>query len=290
MTRRTMTIDKAVAWAYRDELPKGQGVPGHYGAVPGEAWRGIGRFGESLAVIDQDRVNRYGVVADLAAMTAPHDDALAIHEAVMELDALEVGLPDDWHPIADAGLGAEALPVVAAAFRKLTVTGRDGMVRPREAMSELMRRCAILGAPDWTLTPPVKREVTHDNGRPRWFRKVAMVSDGAFAPASYTIEVDGFDAKRRRPHPDAYRKFEWDPDPTDAAVERGRYELWRAGLDALVEMLDGRLSDVRVTLCDGAARPWLEEAKPAGRVLPSLLMPVVARPAGRMRAKAIRGT
>lgn len=291
VTKRRLTIEDALEWAYREELPKApRGRLGVQSVSVGRAWAGVEAFGELLALIDDEGINRFGLVVDLTADSLPHDDAITIHEAVAALDALEVALPVDWSPVDDVDLGTEGAACVALALRRLCYAGEGGVLRPRERMSDLVRRCAILGAPDWALPACRRREVTTDAGRTRWFRRIHIVTEGAHGPASFEAEVDGWDPKRKRPYADAYRKLVWDPDPTDAIMQRGRFELWRAALVELADVLAGRLTEVEVLPTSRSSRPWVEPERQR-RILPTLLpeladsAPVATRRTKRVKAK-----
>lgn len=109
------------------------------------------------------------------------------------------------------------------------------------------------------------------SGKPRWFRRLPVTSEGAFGPVTEEIEWDGFDHKRRRPFPDAYTKSYLDPDPVPVVPGRAEYELWRAALDLLVDDLSGTLESREPLASPRPRQPW--ETPPASpRVLPSLLV------------------
>jgi hypothetical protein len=129
-----------------------------------------------------------------------------------------------------------------------------GRARLKQRPRTLMQRCAIMGPPVWEADMPMPREFTGPDGRPRWFRRVTIPVGPDGHP--YEIEVDGFDAKRRRPAPDAYRKFVWDPDPVGIAVDRAEWELWRACLDMLMDDPALRLETITLVRSNRPLRPW----------------------------------
>jgi hypothetical protein len=251
---RRMDIEQAVVWAYRDELPKDQAraalAPG---AMPA-AWQGISRYGELLTEVDCGSMNRWGVVPDLTATSAPNPDAVALHERVLALDDYDLGLPEGWDALADLGLGVDGAAACGRALERFCVTEADGRRRLRHAPAFLVRRAAILGAPVWAHETPMRREVTHPDGRSRWFQRVTISAGPGGHP--YEIEVDGWCATKRRPHAAAYRKFVWDPDLAEIALDRAIYEVWRAALAVLADELAGVLESINVMPSLRPARPW----------------------------------
>jgi hypothetical protein len=259
--RKTMTIEDALRWTYRDELPKAQ-----VEARGPAAWGGPARLrgGHEAAAEAADLWavpdNRYGVVPDRGGDGAPHADALAIHAAVLALDSLAPDLPADWGGFADLELGPCAAEVARDVLAGVFMSGGEGL-RLRRPLSVLIRNFAILGLPDLTLDEPEQRVAVAANGKPRWFRKIQSV--GAFGEV-HEVEVDGYDPKAKAPYPDAYGKTYLDPCPVDVLVARMEAEVWRAALDVLVEDLAGSLEAVELlpsTLCE---RPWETNS---GRVL-----------------------
>ncbi len=272
---KTIGIEPLLKWAYCDELPKalpdGPGRSRMFSASAVQA-----SLMELYTVID---ANRFGVVPDLSASGAPHPDAVAVHEAVCGLDAMELDLPDDWSPLADLGdLGPEGAAAVGRALMALTVLDAAGQRRLRQTPRRLIERHAILGGCPDTEGEKPERKVVKEFGKAKWFRRVLVEIEGG----SIESEVDGFDRKRRRPYPGAYQKHVLDPDPAPVAVARAEYEIWHAALGVLVEDLAGRLADHRVAATDRPQQPWL--AGHAGpRILPAL------RPAPGDRARALVG-
>jgi hypothetical protein len=231
---KSMAIEDLLRWAYRTELPKAErGAVGfHPAGFSASSWS------DGMAAVD----NGFGVVIDWQANGPPHPDALVIGRAVAALDAYAVAVPEDWNPVADLGLSEdETRTALATGLRDVFVTDAQGETRPRRALSVLLRHHAIMGGgPDWEAEVPERRIITGPNGRPRWFRMVDVdygTVDGQRMIRS--IEQDGYDAKRHRPHPDAYRKTLLDPDPALAVAWRAEYELWVMGLAALVDVLEG---------------------------------------------------
>lgn len=256
-----MTIEDALRWTYRDELPKAQ-----VEARGPAAWGGPARLrgGHEAAAEAADLWavpdNRYGVVPDRGGDGAPHADALAIHAAVLALDALAPDMPADWGGFADCDLGPCAAEVARDVMAGVFMSGGEGL-RLRRPLSVLIRNFAIIGLPDLTLDEPELKVVTRANGAPRWFRQVESV--GAFG-YTHAVEVDGFDKVSQRPHPDAYQRKYLDPCPVDVLVARMEAEVWRAALDVLVEDLAGCLEAVELLPSTLPERPWETNS---GRIL-----------------------
>lgn len=283
---KTVDIETLLRWAYRDELPKMAAASSMVAAVR-SSWHAVSRFGELMAVVQEaDVVNRWGLVPLTRAADDPHPDALAVADAVEALAACDVNVPESWNPLSDMGdLGAEGEDAVRRGIDRLAPRGVDGRRKLRDPLSRLIIRHALLGGgPAWEAEAPTRRMVMGANGQPRWFRRVACTTPGAFGPLTTHLEVDGFNPAGRRPFPGAYRKFELVPDPAPAIVERGEYELWFAALGLLVEALSGTLVQHVPMPCQRSPRPW-DGAVSSGRVLPSLLAAPAAPERRHIRRK-----
>lgn len=255
MAKKRVEIEALLRWAYRDELPKSQ-TPGRWTAPARGGWDAMAKFGDYLTMIDETALNRWGVVPTGDASGEPHPDALRVAGAVSALDALEVALPACWNPFADLGdFGALGEAAADEALRRLTEVAADGTRRLRSAPSLLVLRQAVLGGcPEWAAEKPQARPLRGPEGRPLWFVRRLITSAASDVP--FEVELDGFDARARRPLPDAYQKIILDPSPVDAGASRGEYEIWRFALDVLVEELSGALEDHEPTPSTRARRPW----------------------------------
>lgn len=268
---KRIDIENLLRWAYRDELPKAsverRGPGGH-----GKGWQQVSRFGELLANVQEaDMANVYGVLPLLdGSPDDPHPDAVAVADAVLGLVDLHADMPDGWAPLSDMGdLGPEGADAVRRGLILLMTDPHGGPVRLRRPLSMLVMRQALLGCePVWQAEAPERRPLMN-LGRPRWFRQVDMTGESAFGPTTIRVEVDGFDARRRRPYPDAYRKFVLVPDPVDVVVARAEYELWVAALHHLADALRGVLSAHEVLPPARMVRPW-EMLDHQPRIIPSL--------------------
>jgi len=279
--KKRTTIEALLSWAYRDELPKEQAGGGRLlPAGFGGAWGGIERYGQILTVVDGGPENRFGLVPDFSASSDPHPDAIRVGEAVQALDGYALSLPPGWDPLADwPGLGEEGAKVVQRVIERETEVDAAGNRRFKLPLSRLVIRHALMSdAPVWEGEEPQLKTVTGANGKPRWFRRVRQLTDegdpvNGIPPIYTEVEVDGYDAKRHRPHPDAYRKTYLDPDPTETIVSRAEYEVWCAALDLLAIDLEDKLESHEIVPSARPARPW--ETGPAlrSRVLESLDRP-----------------
>ncbi|ATQ67805.1 hypothetical protein CQW49_07790 [Methylosinus trichosporium OB3b] len=267
--RERRGIEDLLAWAYLRELPKTAMRRTDGPKLWRSGWMKVEEWLEELSLAGPNE-NRFGVVPDLSVMTAPHEDALRVHEAVCRLDELDIGVPDDWSPCAELGdLDGHGAALPGLALARLCVTGADGVPRLRRSARALVFRHAILGGcPDWEIDPPQVRVVS-EYGRPKWFLREVMWFDGVDGQVAHEVEIDGCD-KWGHARPGAYQKTYLDPDPVDGVVGRGEYEIWRWALDLLVEDLAGLLVDFEAVASDRPMRPWVEAAPRKGRTLRDL--------------------
>jgi len=282
---KRMTIDEAVVWAVRDELPKvGADAVGQWVrasapngvASPALAAHTAGALGASVDA----RTNRYGVVPDFGALgrLSPHPAALALGEAMRALDAVEPAGFEEWDAFEDlAALAGDDVtaPLLEQAAR--AARARAGaMARMTRSLSSLVVKCAVLGAPTgWACGVVTSRLVCSDNGMPLWFRMVkrpAQWNDDGEVTAWTEVEVDGYNDKGKRPYPEAYRKHVLTPDPMGVVTARAEWQLWRAALDVLAEdmaLQAGELAGLGVEImpCPLPLRPWVEGLAAGPRVL-----------------------
>lgn len=265
--KKRIEIQELLRWAYRDELPKlwnaAQGPEAF-----GEGWAAVERYSELLAEIDAPR-NRYGVVIDFTDLTQPHADALAVADAVQEMDCYDFSVPDGWNPLDDmTGLGVHGEAAVARALDIITITDAAGVRRLRKPISQLVMYRTIMGSPpEWEGEQPAVKPVK-EFGAIKWFRRVFIPLNGN-GFGGYEAEVDGFNTRKRMPYPDAYKKYYLDPDPQEAIIGRAEYELYHHALGQLVENLAGKLEKWLVMPTLLTARPWLGGLQDK-RILPDL--------------------
>jgi hypothetical protein len=274
MSKKAMTIEDALRWAYREELPKRE-----FGGADGASW--LATYVELGTRID---VNAFGVVPMSGYTDAPpHPDAVKLWQAVQALDALEIEAPEGWNPITDLGdLGPLGAAAVAKAFAAETVVGVDGKRRFKVKPSRLIVHFAVLGDQEEWRAEPAKIAAVTENGKAKWFRRQTLWIDrGRFADQNLghwaEVEVSGVD-KKRRPYADAYHKYFLDPDPHAAIVARMEWQLWRSAIDMLAE--DVELDSIALQPSAAPQWPW-ECATAAPRVLPSLIEPAFTWPRRR---------
>ena len=273
---REFTIERALEWTYREELPKEAATGWLAGAGPSMPGGGkiLARLGVHGTVIG-GRANMFGLVPDLSAASGPHPAALMLHELVCGLAALEVDL-DGWSAFPDlAGLPDEAAPLLASASAR----GLDVTIDRRQAraLPELLRLRAIVGvSAGWMLhEPPRLAAVTCPRtGRDKWFvreeRAVAWDDDGE--PVRFEmVETDQvwLDPKNcRRLKPGAYRKYEMRPSLDSVAIARAEWQVWRAALDVLADTITAGEWDV---ITDGrrCRRVWPQGIVVRPSALPS---------------------
>lgn len=248
--KRAVSIDDLLVWAFRMELPKAARRPDVGGPVAAGS--------DTLAMLRElgTRVQLSGWMGDgpggaIDDGEEPDPDAVRIGRAVAALDGLEVGL-DGVGLLDDAafdGLTGEEREAAHAAGRERALDGRGCL---RSSLSAFVIASAVLGrARPVRVAEPVRREPVSANGQSLWFRRI-MQADGEGRPA-VSVEVDGFDRRRRRPHADAYRKFRLVPDPTPVVAERIEYQAWRFALDWLCTELAGVLERFEPV---ANAAPW----------------------------------
>jgi hypothetical protein len=262
-------IEALLTWAWTIELPKANAAtePVEIRTRADTTWgverRPIGVGGGFAAMQadldDLDFRNRFGVTPDRGARVGPHPDAVTVHAAVRALDWTDFVFPAGWSPYADMGddLGDEGVDALRRGLDRVTVRVGDEQVARRRLARQLVERHAVLGtAPDWRADVPVRKYVRGPagGGHPAWFRKVTLYDKGG---KPYEVEQDGFDARRRRPYPDAYRKTFLDPDPVFAVVLRAEYQLWRMALHAIRDEVGGALTAHRLVASARADAPWV---------------------------------
>lgn len=233
---KTMSIDALLVWAFTSELCKGGADSGGSWV---SSWAGMAELAELGALVDRSP-NGYGVIADLSSDGVPHPDAVIVGEAVRGLARERFAIPEaDLFPEFDDPHG-----LIAAE----TVRVRDGLRQRGDGaigrhVVALVINAAVLGrGPDVACEPPRFR-MAEKNGKPAWFvaRRMRGISGDVFA-----YEDDGFDAKRCRPKPGAYRRWQLCEPLAGAVLSRIDWLWWREALSHVAAQLDGRLSAHRL--------------------------------------------
>jgi len=266
--KKRMDIERALQWAFREELPKVAASPGARirDFRPSE---NVGSMWDAAERVD----NMYGVTPDLYASGDPHPDALTIGDAVRWLDACPVVLPADWNPVTDLGLDAdETREAVHHGIGQATFIGEDGERRLKRGLLNIVRMGAVLFTrPIWEAEPVTREIVRGQNGKELWFRKVRIPYTTADGGTAYNeVETNGIDPKTRKPHLDAYRKVRLEPDPAPVVAERAEYECWAHALNALMEEMPPLMTSIEVEASSIPVRPWETGDSRTIRVLPDL--------------------
>lgn len=260
---KSIGIEHLLRWAYLEELPHGE-VEHRGPAAIVSSYASTNAYLELLANVDGPDVRNIYGVTPTGMDREPHPDAVAVFDAVSGLKGAMPVAPDDWMP----GLGLEAhgalaREAVARALRSMMTDApsRRGdaalRLRLRRPVISLVLRQVMCGTvPDWYGEPVQAKPVVGENGTPRWFIAEEVMMAGAFGLVAQIVEVDGFDARRRRPMPGAYQKMVLQPDPVPAIVARAEYELWHAAMAHLRAVLAPRLQSHALEPFDAPRQPW----------------------------------
>jgi hypothetical protein len=253
---KTVTIEELLNWAFVHELPKGGGTDGLANAnsawrmLQASSWGKVMAFAELMAMVDVDFGGTGNFWIDQGE---PHDDALAVGNAVAALAHCDVEFPAEWNVLSDwpghGGMTAAAVSRVVDRYRL-----RPPMRRAAGIVS-LVVGTAILGRqPDWQAPEP-KLRLVERGGKPAWFvmRSVIDPSSGL----AHDLEIDGFNRRTQRPARGAYRKWEFSADPSGDILSRLDWQIWVAALRRIEAAVAGRLAAHRLLSWAQSATPWL---------------------------------
>lgn len=250
---KTVTIDELLTWAFVHELPKGGGVEGL--ANPNSAWGMIVELGTRVST------GRQGMPGQsenyFIEQGEPHDDALAVGEAVARLACCDVMFSPDWRPLAD-------WPSDDPTFERLT---RDAEARAQAAflarqperrsahLVNLVVGQAILGGMPDTGAEPRRVKLVERRGKPAWF--IMKSVDDPTTGQPHRMEVDGYDGKKGRPLRGAYRRHEFSDDPLGDILGRMDYQIWVAAMRFLQRDIGAALIGHRLGHSGLSMTPWL---------------------------------
>ncbi|MCA0404875.1 MAG: hypothetical protein LCH39_01815 [Proteobacteria bacterium] len=255
-----MTIEKALEWAYREELPREEpdwlAVAGLEASAIGmaDASGPMQRFLANPSQAINAPLNRWGVVGvRLMFERGPHPDALLIGRAVETLCSEAVTLAGPAPEPDGDTFGAEALWADAYA--------RASARLPRCLRDVIIRRALAGDMQQWEEEAVSRVAITHENGRPRWYRLVereAVTRDGRKTGEVERAEmiVDVRREPGRRPGKDCYQKYRLEPDPIWMIEARAVYTAWRAALDLLHAELEGQTTRVILMPAQSPWEPW----------------------------------
>jgi len=234
---KTVTIKQLLNWAFVQELPK-IGAPERVnGAAAPSSWDVLSDVITLGTMVDKSP-NMFGVVSSYIYEGDPHPDAIVVGEAVKSLEARNFSIPDGWHPFPEwddeHGLIREEVARIVEAE-----CGRAGRMNGRHIV-QMVTSAAILGrGPDWTVDFEPKAVAIAVKGNPVWFI-MRQQRDRTGKVVSY--EDNGFDQKKRRPRPGAYRKYRLDTPIRSAVTSRLEWQLWVSALESLHADLKGGLT------------------------------------------------
>jgi len=256
---KNVTIEELLTWAFVHELPKGGGVDGladmnsAWRMLQASSWGKISAYAELMTLVDVDHGGGGNFFIDQGE---PHEDALAVGEAVAALGHCDVMFPQGWNPLADwpddDGL---VMPAVARTVERWML--RPSLRRAAGVVSTVIG-CAVLGrAPDWA-SEPSKVRMVERGGRPAWFVKRVMRDS---LGRDYAVEVDGYNRRTGRAARGAYRKFEFSDDPAGDILSRLDWQLWVRALRLVEEKVRPRLAAHRLMPFEATVAPWVESAE-----------------------------
>jgi len=253
---KTVTIEELLVWAFVHELPKGGGADGldnihsAWRQLEASSWGKVLGFAELMTLVDRDRADP----GTWIEQGAPHQDALEVGRAVAHLAKYDVVFPEGWNPVIDwVEQGDLTRDAISRAVERFSL--RPANKRGASIVS-LVISTAILGRlPDFQAPEP-KQAMIERNGKPAWFmRRIAKDAFGR----EYSLEVDGYNHRSKRPQREAYVKYEFQPEPLSDILGRVDYQIWVAALQVLESTLSNSLTAHRLTYSALSATPWLEE-------------------------------
>jgi hypothetical protein len=230
--KKSIDIEKLLQWAIRDELPKGQ-------LVSASPWDIISQFGALGTVVQTSGYHGdgLGIVAG-----EPHDDALAVADAVkaLERDAGFVDLPD-----------------VLALFGALEPIAGDApgllMMATFDPQS-LVLSCATQGTrPKWSFPLPTPRQMFAPSitGRPRAI--VNGLDRGEVVELKANRKTGKYPLGMSPRSPILWHE----PSVLHVAECRAEWVTWHGALNRLAVGLAGKLKAFEVAPTTLPLMPWL---------------------------------
>lgn len=257
-TRRSISVEKLLSWAYRTELTKA--------AILGWTYNNLTNLWDYGTHIDKTLPSGYGGRPYYASVFedvgTPHEDALLIHETVSELDSLK----EDWH-------GQDAVDVLMGDMSEGVRRAAWGLARDyKAARTATVVSYSKMGArPRWECDEPERKPVTGANGRPLWVIDRELVTTGSFgAVHTSAVEEPFYHSKKKQTPANARMKMAWEPSIRSVVSRRADYCHWHASLAWLAEELPTKLIAWVPTSPLTAPLPWLDGEASEPRILPSL--------------------
>ena len=267
---RMISLEKFARWAVCEELPKsrvperveGRPAPGAMVTAWGAVELGT-RIDKSLS--RDVMINEFGLAA-MDMPDPPHVDAILLHQALCEIDAdrsMLIDVPnevldgislrvardiEDWQ----AAAGNCLKDALVMAMGQVTRADADGRTWPHRGAWGIVAYVAIMGGLD-VKVDPMRLAYQTLRGKPLWFRRVPVLIDGVMM----VREIDGYNERRQRPYPDAYRRPCLTPHPADAIGRRIEWVMWQAVLQEAMRRLEDKLLAHRLVMPAAGALPWI---------------------------------
>lgn len=244
--KRVMDIEDVLQWAFRDELPKSDGLGGHGGYGLGYSCP-LGR----MVAIGTSVDNWSREPGHPAAMGPADPDALVVAGAVNDLAAMaDQAIGGDLDLVLDFGVIGE-------------VDERAAVRRALAQLPAIVARFAKLGTrPSWRVTPSPGPTYAA-NGRVqvvRWARVLSKTFGGETFDEQQLVAVS---AEKRDTYPmDSYCPVQYEPSLQSIADERAEYLVWWGALDALALSLAGHLDGITVMPPLAPQKPWRDAMTP----------------------------
>lgn len=255
--KRKITIEKLLEWAFREELCK-VGAGGGFSLVSASAWDLVSGMAELGTLIDRSP-NGYGVIPGFHALGDPHPDAVKVGDAVRGLREIGFEIPEGWNPVAEFD---DPYGLIAAEVER--VAGRERLKADRltgRHMVALVTNAAIMGrGPDWVIEEEPGFRMVMVAGMPAWFIKRTHKTEGD--GRVYEIEtMDGFDKRKARPKPGAYRKYELKRMMGGEILSRLEWQIWQDALAHLHGVLAGDLQAYDLVDFVPDRVPWMRKRR-----------------------------
>ncbi|MGV2188776.1 hypothetical protein ACQZ4Q_08170 [Agrobacterium vitis] len=211
----------------------------------------------TLGTLIDKSPNVYGVIAGYTEEGDPHPDALRVGAAVRGLIDFGFDIPEDWSLFPDWPDEHGLVAAEVAQVREEVLIKGDRLAGSH--MVALVTTCAILNrGPDWHAKKPGEGMVMSPDGKPKWF--ALSKSKDAFG-RSYTLEVDGYNRRSRRPVKGAYRKYQLSCSIRGAILDRLEWQIWQAALSTIYADIQGDLQGHDILPFIPDLEPWSRSNK-----------------------------
>jgi hypothetical protein len=266
--KRFVDIERALRWAYCEELPKQR----HGGAVRDASPMFRGAAGD-----DDDDARRSRQPLLPAALGPPHPDALLIEH---EVKCLGQRKGHDFGPEDPAGLmwGMDYWSVDLGGPIDLRQAATESVANMTGIVTVHARAST---RPRWSRVLPKPRADTGANGKPKVLIDETFVAiyekrkykdrlqhvrasdiapeDWPESPVTHIAPVPSRPIRKGLYRTGTYCPLIYEPDPAGVVAARAEYAAWRVALDILYEALAGRLTSIALIPAAAPWRPWAGE-------------------------------